>query len=88
MHQQQIYENQITYQQRRAYPARSTITSPNHNYNHTVYVSSTDDVTNEHDAYEKEYQNLQEDKFFLEWKFCCFFYNHKTSTALSSDFIF
>ena len=58
MHQQQMHQNQITYQLRRAYPASSNITSPNHNYNHTAYVSSTDDITDEHDPNEKEYQNL------------------------------
>ena len=58
MHQQQMHQNQITYQQRRAYSASSTITSPNHNYNHTVYVSSRDDITDKHNANEKEYQNL------------------------------
>ena len=57
MHQQQIQQNQITYQQRRVYPASSTITSPNHNYN-TAYDSSRDDIRDEHDANEKEYQNL------------------------------
>ena len=41
-----------------AYPASSTITSPNHNYSHKAYVSSRDDIINEHDANEKEYQNL------------------------------
>ena len=58
MHQQQMHQNQITYQQRRAYPASSTITSSNHNYNHTTYVSSRDDIADEHAANEKEYQNL------------------------------
>ena len=58
MHQQQMHQNQITYQQQRAYPGSSTITSPNHNYNHTVYVSSRGDITNRYDANEKEYQNL------------------------------
>ena len=55
MYQQQMHQNQITYQQRRAYPASRTITSPNQNYN----VSSRDDITDEHDANEKEYQNLK-----------------------------
>ena len=58
MHQQQMHQNQITYQERKAYPESSTITSPNHNYNNTAYVSSRDDITNGHDANEKEYQNL------------------------------
>ena len=62
MYQQQMHQNQITYQQRRAYPASRTITSPNQNYN----VSSRDDITDEHDANEKEYQNLKEHKLFLE----------------------
>ena len=58
MPQQQMHQNQITYQQRRAYPASSTITSPNHSYNHTAYVSNRDDITDEQDANKKEYQNL------------------------------
>ena len=70
MHQQQMHQNKITYQQQRTYPASSTITSPNHNYNHTVYVSIRDDIMDEHDANEKEYQNLQEHKLFLERQFC------------------
>ena len=53
-----MHQSQITYQQRRAYPTISTGTSPNHNYNHTAYVSSRDDIVDEHDANEKEYQNL------------------------------
>ena len=56
-----MHQNQITYQQR-----SSTIISPNHNYSHTTYVSSRDDITDGHDAHEKEYQNLQEHKLFLE----------------------
>ena len=46
------------YLSRRAYPASGSSTSPNHNYNHTAYVSSRDDITNVHDANGKEYQNL------------------------------
>ena len=60
MHQQQMHQNQITYQKRRAYTASSTITIPSHNHNHAAYVSSRDDITDEHDMKrnEKEYQNL------------------------------
>ena len=61
-----MHQNQVTYQNGRAYPASSTITSPNHNYNHKAHVSSRDDITDEHDANEKEYQNLWEHKLFLE----------------------
>ena len=58
MHQQQIHQNQMTYQQRRGYPASSTIANPNHNYDHTAYVSSRDDITDEHDGNETEHQNF------------------------------
>ena len=34
------------------------MTSSNHNYNHTAYYSSGNDITDEHEANEKEYQNL------------------------------
>ena len=66
MHQCQMHQSQNTYQQGRAYPESSTITSPNHNDNHTAYVSCRDDIMDERDANEKEYQNLQEHKLFLE----------------------
>ena len=56
VHLQQMHQMQITYQQRRTYPASSPITSPNDNYDNTAYVSSRDDITDQHD--EKEYQNL------------------------------
>ena len=58
MHQQQMHQNQITYHQRSAYAASSAMTSSNHNYNHTAYYSSGNDITDEHEANEKEYQNL------------------------------
>ena len=58
MHQQQMHQNQITYHQRSVYPASSAMTSSNHNYNHTAYYSSRTDITDEHEANEKEYQNL------------------------------
>ena len=45
VHLQQMHQMQITYQQRRTYSASSTITSPNHNYDNTAYVSSRDDIT-------------------------------------------
>ena len=81
MHQQQMHQNQITYQQPRAYPASSTITSSNHNYHHTTYVSSRD-IADERMSTLLMKRNIKicrNINFFLNDSFVCFIYNHKTS---------
>jgi len=51
--------HQTAYQEARAYPGSSTITSSNQNYSRQMYIASGDDIIrDEYDGNEKEYQNL------------------------------